>query len=259
MASVSMMLLYGKMTILGGTASLMNILRRVKRRFLPAKLTRIQKIKKYLIRKEDPTILEIGSYDFSHTLEFLNAFQDVTLYCFEPHPRALDLYKRRVGLDEKRCHLFNCAVGDRDGTATLRFAKRRTQAGVVDWLGSSSIKRTVDFSEQHPEIYFQGSATVELVRLDAWANEQDVGQIDFIWTDVQGAERDLIAGAENVLKRTKVIQLEFGETGPYPDDAMTRTQTVELMAQYGFVPFNKLCEATHSRGDLIFLNGQLQG
>ena len=36
--------------------------------------------------------------------------------------------------------------------------------------------------------------------------------IDFIWIDVQGAEKEVIEGAKNILPNVKYIQLEYGET-----------------------------------------------
>ena len=47
------------------------------------------------------------------------------------------------------------------------------------------------------------------MRLDSWISAQDFDQVDFIWADVQGAERDLIAGGSQTLAMSRFFYTEY--------------------------------------------------
>ena len=49
------------------------------------------------------------------------------------------------------------------------------------------------------------------MRLDDWAVTNQIGAVDFIWADVQGAESDLLVGAQQVLGRTRFFYTEFSD------------------------------------------------
>jgi FkbM family methyltransferase len=42
--------------------------------------------------------------------------------------------------------------------------------------------------------------TITVTTLDKFANDENIKKIDFIKADIEGAERDMLAGARNVLK-----------------------------------------------------------
>ena len=44
--------------------------------------------------------------------------------------------------------------------------------------------------------------------LDSFCQVQGVEQIDFLWADIEGGERDLIVGAGRMLRNTRVMFLE---------------------------------------------------
>jgi hypothetical protein len=56
---------------------------------------------------------------------------------------------------------------------------------------------------------------VQTMRLDTFCAEQKIRRIDFIWADVQGAEADLIAGATESLKFTRLLYTEYNENEMY--------------------------------------------
>lgn len=198
-------------------------------------MTRIAEIKRLLIPREDPVIVEVGACFFDHTRVFLDTFSDVRLYTFEPHPRVTPSYAHLIG-DDPRCTLFPVAVGDRDGTTPMHLAQWVNEDGESSrqWEYSSSIVDCADHSPQYPNLHFPEVVEVPVTRLDTWAQAEDVDHVDFIWTDVQGAERQLIDGAPELLKRTDYVQLEFGERGPYPGASLTKEETIALLAGHGF-------------------------
>ena len=53
------------------------------------------------------------------------------------------------------------------------------------------------------------------MRLDYWTALNKIGNIDFIWADVQGAEEDLILGGRQTLKRTRFFYTEYYDNECY--------------------------------------------
>jgi hypothetical protein len=76
--------------------------------------------------------------------------------------------------------------------------------------------------------------------------------------DVQGAERQVIEGAVDTLKRTNFVFTEYGATSTYPE-AMTREQTIEIMKEHGFELIPEHSPAiTVKEGNLLFRNKALR-
>ena len=50
------------------------------------------------------------------------------------------------------------------------------------------------------------------MRLDDWANNNNIERVDLIWMDVQGAEGEVLDGGKNIIKNTRYIWSEYGET-----------------------------------------------
>ena len=200
-----------------------------------------KKIKK-LLRKDNPTVLEIGAHKGEDALRFLQEFKDIKIYCFEPDPRCTAEFKKTV--KDNRCALTEAAVSNRDGKTILNMpsswlvkvpklfkaigakrywtfmilAYRRMRGIQREATGQSSIKKSLSYSKKYPWLTFKETVMVKTTKLDTWVQENNIRQIDFIWMDVQGAERDVIEGAANTLNIVKYLYTEYGETSCYPDE-----------------------------------------
>lgn len=234
---------------------------------------------KALLQKENPLILEIGAHVGSDTRRFLNEFKDVKIYCFEPDPRCIENFKKNI--NDRRCTLVEAAVSNGDGEILLNMSggwpinkipylfKRVRLARVYvfvaliyrrifkmksenNWDASSSIKHARSHPKDYPWLTFYEKVIVKMIKLDTWAIQNGVKHIDFIWTDVQGAERDLIEGATNTLKSTKYFYVEYGEIASY-EGALTRAETIELLSKHDFHLVGKHSENTRI-GNLLFEN-----
>ncbi len=205
------------------------LLRRVLRRFgadppvtpgvlEPAELRR-------LVGKPDPVILEIGCNDGTHTLMFLALFERARVYAFEPDPRACRRFRDAVS--DARARLFATAVGAADGVSDFypsdgapspEWAARLPDG----WDHSGSIRKPKQHLAIHPWCSFREKIQVEVTRLDTWAGKQAIGEVDFIWADVQGAEADLILGGRQTLKRTRFFYTEYSNAELYEGQASLR-------------------------------------
>ena len=213
---------------------------------------------KKIIRKDNPVVVEIGAHYGEDSLRFLETFPDITLYCFEPDPRNIKVFKKYV--TDKRVTLFETALSNENGTAQFHQSYQENNDAPTpdkyDWIdpamyeeeklnnsGSSSLKKGYELTTGE-------TITITTQTYLDWANENSIGAVDFVWLDVQGAEKDVLDGMGEAMRNVQLFWMEYGETAY--DDAMTRQETIDYMAQRGFAPVEKFSSQT-TAGDLLFL------
>jgi hypothetical protein len=64
-----------------------------------------------------------------------------------------------------------------------------------------------------PEVKYEKDISVRTTTIDAWAAENNVGRIDFLFLDIEGAEFQVMKAAPRIMKEVKVV---FSETGFTP-------------------------------------------
>jgi len=171
-----------------------------------------------MVAKADPVILEIGSNDGTHTNRFLKLLPQAHIYCFEPDARAQQRFAMNVRSDRVRLYPF--ALGAADGMAKFFSSngapsKEWAERLPDGWDLSGSIRAPKEHKELHPWCEFDDSKTVQVRSLDSWAAQEGLGDVDFIWADVQGAEADLIKGGLHTLERTRYFYTEYSNQELY--------------------------------------------
>jgi FkbM family methyltransferase len=184
-----------------------------------------------LLRKKDPTILDIGCNSGDETEQFLRLFPKATIYCFEPDPRARASFLNRIG--EGRVELFDIAIGAVDGTIDFYQSGGTPPAkyGREVWDLSGSIRKPKNHYELAPWVTFDSVLEVTVNRLDTWASTHNVSRVDFIWADVQGAEVDLLRGGPNTLKNTRFLYTEYHDHELYEGQA-TLQELLEIIPDF---------------------------
>lgn len=229
-----------------------------------------------LLKKDDPLVLELGAHRGGDAKQFLEEFGSIKIYCFEPDPRCIKRFKKNI--KDLRCTLIEAAVSDKDGVALLTmstgydpqavppkniawfvkaFGLRRFYLQFLklikrDWDLSSSIKTPTQHPKTYPWMEFKKQVEVKTISLDSWVKQNDIRLIDFIWSDIQGAEREMIRGATEALKITRYLYTEYGETNVYAG-AMTREETIALMQEHDFKVVPKYSKQG-LEGNLLFKN-----
>jgi FkbM family methyltransferase len=199
-----------------------------------------------LARTPRPVIIEAGAHYAQDTQYLRQTFPDATIFAFEPDPR--NTYRiRRDGL-WGIARFVEAAVGDHDGTAIFHLSSGIPPKGdpqyfkgqpIEPWTYSSSLKRPVKHLTNVPWVKFEQTATVKVVRLDTFAQRENLASIDFIWADVQGAEDQLIAGGQATLARTRYLYTEYGNEEIYAGQLSLREIVArlpgkwEVVADYG--------------------------
>lgn len=210
-----------------------------------------------LLKKNNPVILEIGTSTGEDSLAFLKEFSHIELYCFEPDPRCVEIHKSKV--NDSRCELYEIAISDVDGEAEF-YQSSGVYEGLTEyseWLQSSSLKTPKKHLEVHPWCKFENKVIVQTRKLDSWFAEHPLDEIDLIWADVQGAEKNLIQGASKTLSYTKYFYTEYEDDELY-EGQITLQQIKSLLPNFkaiGYFGNNVLFKNT-KMPDSVFNNAE---
>jgi len=199
------------------------------------------------VKKANPVILEIGCNDGTDTNKMLETFPGASIHCFDPDPRAVERFKRTVSSD--RVSLNEVAISESDGVAVFHGSsgqppgKQRNNdhyCRLLEWDLSGSLNVPTGHLKMSPWVTFPEDRQyeVETIRLDTWYRAADIGEVDFIWADVQGAEALLISGASETLRHTEWFYTEYYSTPMYADqpnleEIQKMLPNFKLVALYG--------------------------
>jgi len=165
-------------------------------------------------------VVEVGANNGDHTKIFANVVKSVV--AFEAHP---SLTGHHVTAFYPNVKWIQKAVSNCVGIS--RFNISTSNDGSM--MNSSSLREIAPISKElWPELKFY-PIEVETTTLD---NEVVAECIDLIWMDVQGAELEVLQGAAKILKRTKMVSIEFHE-GQY-SGASSAKDVRDLLLPYGF-------------------------
>lgn len=153
-----------------------------------------------LLPKLDPrVVLDVGANVGDYAQRVLQS-TGATVYSFEPQPLvAKGLSERLVPFGE-RAVVVPRGVGAESGVLELRYNPDSSElASFSAEVDAISYVRNVERIE------------VPVVSLDDYAAEVGLTRVDFIKIDTEGFEREVLLGAERVLRelRPALVQLEF--------------------------------------------------
>lgn len=130
---------------------------------------------------KDSTVLDIGANVGNHTVYYALAREGrVTVYPFEPNPRAHDLLRTTVELNDLSSVIDLSLVHYGLGSATDELF---VHSPAANNLGLTTLRPT-------------GDVAVPVARLD---DLSVTGPVSFIKIDVEGMELDVLAGAEELI------------------------------------------------------------
>lgn len=191
-----------------------------------------------LVGKDDAVILDVGANDGADTRELLAQFPRGRVYAFEPDPRAIRRF--RSSTNDPRAVLFEVAIGHYDGTIEFHMSDADLNAKWAEvmpegWDQSGSIHKPKEVTKVYPWVKFERTIEVPLMRLDTWAQENSIGQIDFMWVDIQGAEKDLIRGAPETMRKTRFFYTEYSDEELYEGGVASLQDIADLLPDFELV------------------------
>jgi FkbM family methyltransferase len=176
-------------------------------------------VERTFARPEAKVFLELGAHQGTDTA-WLAQVPGATVHAFEPDPRNTQPPRPNVVVHE-------LAVSDRDGVAP--FVLSRGGWG-REWTYSSSLKLPKNHFRRYP-VTFGETIEVHTTTLDSFCAREGVGDVALIWADIQGAEREMIRGAHDVLERTRYLYTEWSDDELYEGQATLR-EILEMLPDF---------------------------
>jgi FkbM family methyltransferase len=197
-------------------------------------------------------VIDVGANTGQFVTSFLSVLDAEEIDCFEPNPDAHgELLKalRASGMGS-RARAYNFALGSETGTSELNVTASSDFSSLLS--PNSELER--DFG---PPASLVSRIAVPVKRLDDCAKPRPV---DLLKIDVQGFERHVIAGAAQVLSRTRAILMEVSFKRYYKGDCDFLGIARLLSEQYHFELYNlsdPSRDADHRAGqaDAVFACG----
>jgi len=156
-----------------------------------------------------PVVLEIGAHLGTDTQHIIPLLRPPYVYvCFEPDSRNVAALRelQAGGLD---FILAPFAVGNMDLRQPFYLSNGRGPGMAREFTDGSSLLEPT--GNNRPWIRW-ATTTVVVHRLDTACQAMGITHVDFIWCDVQGAERLVIEGGWQTLLNTRWLYAECVET-----------------------------------------------
>lgn len=202
------------------------------------------------------TVCDIGSRFLEQTIEMSYIFPKAKFHSFEPVPSSYNIcLENRDQLNDaqkQRISVYNLALNDHTGiidffevddTGSEHNVGASSKYQFVPGLNGSFFDKT----------WNQRKIQVQSITLDQWRTDNNVGPIDLLWMDVQGAELDVFKGAEQTLKDVKVIMTEVGTDSYYQGQSLF-PEIDEYLKSQGFSMLEGSFRRNHAyEGDIIYI------
>ena len=172
---------------------------------------------------DNPFIIDAGANAGCVTLYLKQLYPNAEVICFEPD---LDIYQlleqniRKNMLSNTR--LFNCALGDYDGTSHFYTSKAKHLSGGL----GNSIKPVWGIQEDLSQ--YDTSMKVPIRRLSRFINRP----VDYLKLDVEGAEYDVLNEIAACLPLVKQLHVEVHCLGSQPDIMFNRLNDFLVLHEF---------------------------
>lgn len=170
---------------------------------------------------DNPTIFEFGTCDGQHTNIMCSILKQMNkkfkYHAFEGDPRIIPNFWRNNSNHTMEIKLNQAAIGNTDGDVIFNLSggvESREGHFKQAFYGSSSIKTPKKAKEYWPDMTFE-ETSVKCYKFDTYYNEVNPGIIDFIWSDIQGAEKELIEGGQLAFSNVRYLYTEYNQGDSY--------------------------------------------
>lgn len=152
------------------------------------------------IDSENVILIDIGANRGQTIDKMKNIFPDSTVFAFEPSKKCFS-YLNKIYKDLKDVILVNAAAGFQSGS--LEFNE-------YSWDAMNSLLKRAYGSAEIVDTY-----KVEVISIDCFSKENDLPHINFLKTDTEGYELQVLKGATQMLKDNKIqfilVEVFFNE------------------------------------------------
>lgn len=179
-------------------------------------------LKKKFAEKADLVFFDIGANVGQTTNKIKEYFPDSAIYCFEP---ISDTYKQLVENIRgfKDVHSFQNALGSESGRVEIFHRKDSEWNSLLPLLNKSAKKEGGK------------SEFIQVDTLDEFINNHNIAHIDFLKTDTEGFELEVLNGGKESFQ-SGIIDMVYVEVGFSLDDNqhVHWKEVVQKMEEYHF-------------------------
>ena len=167
----------------------------------------------FLSSVDRPYIIDAGANAGCVTLYLKQLYPNADVICFEPDPDIYQLLEQNVRRNAlTSTQLYNCALGDYDGSSHFYASKAKHLSGGL----GNSIKPIWGIQEDLSQ--YDTSMKVPISRLSRFINRP----VDYLKLDVEGAEFDILNEISTCLHLVKQLHVEVHCLGSQPDMMFNR-------------------------------------
>ena len=150
---------------------------------------------KYLIKKDNPLIFDVGAHAGESIVRFRNLFKKSIIHSFEPSKKSFTILKKYENLDTK---INNFALGKVNEIRKFYINKNDSTSGFYKFSENINIQDNI------------ANEPVQIKTLDQYVKSNNIKCIDILKIDVQGFEAQVLQGAIKTLQnKIKIIELEI--------------------------------------------------
>lgn len=146
------------------------------------------------------TIFDVGAHQGESLESFVRDYPEAQKYCFEPSPSSFKILAEKVA-DLDNVAIYEFALGSEPGQKELHLSSE------------SSLCNSFAVTEE-PGV--GSSCLAEIDTLENFVARNKISQIDILKIDVEGFEREVLAGARSLLESQRIkmlyIECELVET-----------------------------------------------
>jgi len=208
-------------------------------------LKKLSKILQNLVSYKYPTIFDVGGNEGESIDFFLNLFEKPKIYSFEPEAKSyrilVDKYKKN-----KAVRLFKFAFGKKKEKLKLK-TNIKSSTSTLSKINTKSKYYNLKSLILNPgkSYAFTGEEKVKVEKIDSFFYQKKIKTIHILKIDTEGFELNVIEGAKNALKNTKILVIEFQLNDMYLNykpnkiDSFLKNNNFTLVAslKFPFMPY----------------------
>jgi FkbM family methyltransferase len=193
------------------------------------------------------TIMEVGAADGRDAAQYAAWYPEADVYAFEPVPESFAKLMDHAA-NHPKLHGFQCAMSNSRGHATFNLS---------NWLDASSLLTPLATGATF-DAYQASSRSIEVETdtIDDFCQRHEIGQIDLLKMDTQGAELLVLEGAERMLAGGAIgiiyTEMQFAELY---EGAGRAEQIMTNLGGYGYRLHNLYDLHHNHRGELCWGDG----
>jgi FkbM family methyltransferase len=189
-------------------------------------------------------IVIVGAHEAEELDRLRYNFSRSRFLCFEPNPASYErLVEKFGGLPEVT--ISKLALSDKRGTAKFFEPELAGNGSLLE----PDLKQWA----LNNQITERKMATFEVTLSTLDEEAKDLPQIDLLWMDVQGAEGQVLKGAELTLQRTRSIFLEVALVQSPYKGALLFPELQRMLENHGFTCVGLGVDGWNGAGNAFFL------